>query len=99
MPFVPLSKISRETMVSRTPLKRQVEASQVLEYASNVLVEIFGKEQAYHSKPLFFKHRTLTITCSSATMAQEIRINQNIIVNKINDKLGKKEVDSIRYLV
>lgn len=88
-----------EEAISKTPLKGQVEASFILEYASNVLVEIFGKEQAYHTKPLFLKHRTLTIACSNSTMAQEIRLNQNIIINKINEKLGKKEVDSIRYLI
>lgn len=99
MSFTPIGKTLHEAAFAKSPLKRQVEASQVLEYASNVLVEIFGKEQAYHVKPLFLKHRTLTIACSSSAMAQEIRINQNNIINKINEKLGKKEVDSIRYLV
>lgn len=99
MSFTPIGKTLHEAVFAKSPLKRQVEASQVLEYASEVLVEIFGKEQAYHAKPLFLKHRTLTITCSSSAMAQEIRLNQNNIINKINDKLGKKEVDSIRYLI
>ncbi len=99
MSFTPIGKTLHEAIFAKSPLKRQVEASQVLEYASNTLVEIFGKEQAFHVKPLFLKHRTLTITCSSSTMAQEVHINQADIINKINEKLGKKEVDSIRYLV
>lgn len=99
MSFTPIGKTLHEALFTKSPLKRQVEASQVLEYASNVLAEIFGKEQAYHIKPLFLKHRTLTIACSSSAMAQEIRLNQTNIVDKINEKLGKKEVDSIRYLV
>ena len=98
MSFTPLDKTLDKEIFPKSPLKRQVEASQILEYASNVLVEIFGKEQAYHAKPLFLKHRTLTIACSNLAIAQEIRVNQTIIVNKINEKLGKKEVDSIRYL-
>jgi predicted nucleic acid-binding Zn ribbon protein len=59
---------------------------------------LFGEEQAKHAKPLFLKNRTLTITCSTSSIAQEIRLNQQTLVDKINDKLGKKEVDRIRYL-
>jgi predicted nucleic acid-binding Zn ribbon protein len=64
-----------------------------------VLVEVFGKEQAYHAKPLFLKNRTLTITCTNSVMAQEIRLHQVEIIEKVNQKIGKKEVDSIRYLL
>ena len=98
MSFIPTNKTLHEEIFSKTLLKGQVEASAVLDCATNILVEIFGKEQAYHAKPLFLKHRTLTIACSNLAIAQEIRVNQTIIVNKINEKLGKKEVDSIRYL-
>mgnify|MGYP001563995899 CR=1 FL=1 len=99
MSFIPLRKTLQQETNSKTPLKMQVEASLVLENAGNVLVEIFGKEKAYHIRPLFLKHRTLTLACTNTIMAQEIRENQNTIVSKINEKLGKKEVDSIRYLI
>lgn len=99
MSFIPLGKTLHEEKKFKTPLKGQVEASQILDCASCVLVEILGKEQAFHVKPLFVKHRTLTITCSNSVVAQEIRNNQNNIIGKINEKLGKKEIDSIRYLV
>lgn len=70
----------------------------VIEYAQSVLDGMFGAEQASHAKPLFLKNRTVTITCSTSAIAQEIRLNQQTIVDKINEKLGKKEVDRIRYL-
>ncbi|OGH76945.1 MAG: hypothetical protein A2469_02400 [Candidatus Magasanikbacteria bacterium RIFOXYC2_FULL_40_16] len=78
--------------------KKQLEAAQVLEHADNTIIELFGKEKAYHIRPLFLKNRTLTISCATSLVAQEIRDRQAEIVDKINEKMGKKEVDSIRYL-
>ena len=70
----------------------------VLEVAVEVLAELFNRERASEAKPLFLKNRTLTITCVTTTIAQEIRLKQGEILEKINDKMGRKEVDSIRYL-
>lgn len=98
MAFTPIVNISQDQTPNKIPLKRQVEASQILEFASNTLVDLFGKEQAYHARPLFLKNRTLTISCATSNIATEIRNRQIEIVDKINEKIGKKEVDSIRYL-
>lgn len=98
MAFTPLGDALQKKVIKSGPLARQVEASMVVLYAEEVLQEIFGAENAIHAKPLFLKNRTLTVTCSSSSMAQEIRLKQQLIVDKINDKLGKKEVDRIRYL-
>lgn len=98
MPFAPTDDTLQDKISRKNPLKREVEASQVLEYASDALVDLFGKEKAYHAKPLFLKNRTLTITCASSNIAQEISLHQAEIVDKVNEKLGKKEVDRIRYL-
>jgi len=98
MSFTSSIDASQQSTSRRNPLKVQVEASRVLEYASEVLAEVFGKEQAFHVKPLFLKNRTLTLTCSNSSMAQKIREHQVELMDKINDKLGKKEVDCIRYL-
>ena len=98
MSFTPLGEALFHKIPSKSQLRKQVEASQVLDYASETLAELFGKEQAYHVKPLFLKNRTLTLACSSSSMAQEIRLHQAEIMDKINEKIGKKEVDCIRYL-
>ena len=84
-------------MDRQSPLKKQIEASQVIECAQKVFNDIFGGE-AIRVKPLFLKNRTLTITCGSSVIAQEIRLNQTTIVEKINTLIGKSEVDRIRYL-
>ena len=98
MSFAPLGDTLHKKDSDRSQLKNQVEAAQILEYANSALEELLGKEQAYHARPLFLKNRTLTISCATSTVAQEIREKQTEIVSNINEKLGKKEVDSIRYL-
>ena len=98
MSFTPLSDALGKKMSSAMPLQKQVQASLVVEYASDVFKEFFGDAGALHAKPLFLKNRTLTVTCSNGAIAQEIRLKQMDIVSKINEKLGANEVDRIRYL-
>ena len=97
MSFTPLGDALQATFSQKAPIQRQIEASEVVGYAEAVFEEMFSVESK-HVKPLFLKNRTLTITCASSVIAQEIRLNQGVIVEKINQKLGKNEVDRIRYL-
>lgn len=98
MAFTPIGDALQRKISDVSPLRRQVEASLVIECAEQVLADLFGVDRAKYAKPLFLKNKTLTITCSSAAMAQEVRLKQGIIVDTINQKIGKKEVDRIRYL-
>lgn len=98
MSFTPLGDTLHDKLDKNSPLKKQLESAEVIEIASAALLELFGEELSKNAKPLFLKNRTLTISCTSSSMAQEIRLNQTEIVQKINEKLGKNEVDRIRYL-
>ena len=97
MPFTPLGDALQQKLGS-TPFKKQLESVEVVAVAEFVLRELFAANLAEAAKPLFLKNRTLTISCASSVIAQEIRLNQAEIVQKINEKLGKDEVDRIRYL-
>ncbi len=79
--------------------QKEPENSEVLNHSTQVFVDLFGEDLGSQAKPLFLKNRTLTVSCSSSEIAQEIRTNQAVIVEKINDKLTNPEVDRIRYLV
>ncbi len=99
MGFTPLGDALHDKIGKNSPLKKQLESAEIIEVATEVLEEMFGSDLAIYAKPLFLKNRTLTISCTSSSMAQEIRLNQSAIVQKVNDKLGKNEVDRIRYLL
>lgn len=66
--------------------------------SEEILKEVLSAEIVVLTRPLFLKNRTLTISCSNSTAAQEISQHQQEIVEKINAKLGKNEIDRVRYL-
>lgn len=99
MSFTPLGDaLNQKVSQDGGTMKKQLEGVDVVEKATDIFNEFFKEEQAVHIKPLFLKNRTLTVTCANSAVAQEIRLNQSEIVEKINNAVGKKEVDRIRYL-
>lgn len=98
MTFTPIGETLGDTMKKQSTLKKQVDASQAVEIAVSVFQEMFPGDLAKHANPLFLKNRTLTVSCTSSAMAQEIRMRQSEIVDKINGELGSNDVDRIRYL-
>lgn len=70
----------------------------VLQATEKILQEVLPAEIVILTRPLFLKNRTLTISCSNFLAAQEIGQRQQEIVDKINEKLGKNEIDRVRYL-
>ena len=98
MSFTPLGDALHDKMKGQKALKNQIEASEAVEIAEAVFVDLFGEDMAVHAKPLFLKNRTLTVSFSITAMANEIRLNQAKIVSAINKKMKKDEVDRIRYL-
>lgn len=97
MSFTPLGDAISHKLLD-DPVGKQVQAAGVLEAATAVFAQRFGKEEAEHVVPRFVKNKTLTVTCSSSVIAQEIRLNQAEIVDEINTACGTKEIDRIRYL-
>ena len=97
MSFTPLGDALKEKMGKTPAMNRALDSSGAIVAAEAVLLALFG-DLAKQAKPLFLKNRTLTVSCASSAIAQEIRVNQAKIVEEINAKLGKNEVDRIRYL-
>jgi hypothetical protein len=97
MPFSSMGDALKQRMQLKGPLKAQVEAAQVVQKAEEALQGIFG-EETKHIKVLFVKNRTLTITCRSSLIAQEIRLSQAKIIEKVNTFFPEPLIDRIRYL-
>lgn len=97
MSFTPLGDALKEKIGKTSAIGRALESNDALVAAEVVLTQLFG-DLAKQAKPLFLKNRTLTVSCASSAIAQEIRVNQIKIVEEINARLGKNEVDRIRYL-
>lgn len=95
--FTPLGDALKNKVGKDASLGHQLDSVDAVTASEAVLLELFG-DLAKAAKPLFLKNRTLTVSCASSAIAQEIRLNQTKIVEQINTKLGANEVDRIRYL-
>ena len=87
----------KNKMGTQTPLRAQVEAALVVQKAEAVFAELFG-EEVKQVKILYIKNRTLTITCHSSLIAQEIRLNQAKIIEKLSQAFPEVHIERIRYL-
>ena len=85
-------------MKQQAPGWKHVEASLVVEKTNDVLLEFFGVESKRFAQAVYFKERTISITCLSSVMAQEIKLNEKKIITAINNKLGGQTVEKVRYL-
>ena len=84
---------------SKEPGKKHAENEEFLQIANEALAQVLGVDNLSSVKPLFLKNRTLTVVCIKSEMAPFIRESQQVIVEKINQLLGKNEVDRVRYLL
>ena len=93
-----LGEILKKQMKKPVQGWKHVEASMVVEKTNEILKEFFGAESTRFAQAVYFKERTITITCLSSVMAQEIKLNEKKIIMALNDKLGGQTVEKIRYL-
>ncbi len=77
---------------------KHVEATMVVEKTNDVLQELFGVASKRFAQAVYFKERTITITCLSSVMAQEIKLNEKQLIEKVNSKLGSIEIGRVRYI-
>ncbi|OGL88391.1 hypothetical protein A3H75_01780 [Candidatus Uhrbacteria bacterium RIFCSPLOWO2_02_FULL_51_9] len=83
--------------VRRSGVQPSVEAAKIVDEATAILGSLFGVDLASHMKPLYVKNRTLTVSCTSSTVAQELKLRETEILEKLNLKLAGRLVDRIRY--
>ncbi len=79
----------------------KVTAALVCEEFDKILREVFGAELENNAKTMYLKDKILTVACLSPVVAQEIRIKEIQLLEKINDKFSgsNKTVERIRLLM
>ena len=97
MSFANLKQILSQR-VKQKGLAQQVTAALVCEEFDKIIEEKWGKKVKNKARALYLKNNTLTIASLSSVMAQEIKLHEKDILNKINKKFNGA-VKRIRYLV
>lgn len=83
--------------VRRAGVEPSIDAARVVVAAEEVLATIFEPAIAVRMKPLYLKNRTLTVSCDSSTVAQELKLREPDILAALTKKLGNTLVDRLRY--
>ncbi len=84
--------------IAKAGLEKEMIAALVIEEFKKILVKKFGQKILNKVKILSFKNQILTISVLSSVIAQEIKLNQENFLKKINKKFNKKLVERIRFL-
>ena len=84
--------------VARANIGQQVEAAHVVAAAEQAIHELFPHETAT-VRALSVKNKVLTISCVSAALAQEIKMREKVITERVNRECGAVLMERIRYLL
>jgi hypothetical protein len=71
----------------------------IVEIANKALVEILGKGITDTAQAVFLRQETLTIACLSSTAAQEIKLHEAELLEKIQKETISQLVKKVRYLL
>lgn len=85
--------------VKKAGIVNQVSAAIVCDKFIKVLNEVFDERVTKKVKPMYIKNKTLTIAVLNSVLAQEIKLHEPEILEKLNEKGKEKVVESLRFLV
>ena len=81
-----------------SPFIKGVLSSALVDSANIFIEENWGEEGKKLAQAIYVKNGILVIACLSSIMAQEMRMKQGALLNKLNEKYSGIEVKKIRYL-
>jgi hypothetical protein len=77
---------------------RGVLSAGLVDNANIFIEENWGEEGKKLAKAIYVKNGVLVIACLSSIMAAEIRLKEQGLLNRINNKYGEMQVKKVRYL-
>ncbi|MBU4360718.1 DUF721 domain-containing protein [Candidatus Parcubacteria bacterium] len=98
MPFSTIGKILNKNLQKRSGLAKQIHATLICEEFDKIIAKKWGQKIINKVKAMYFKDNTLTIASLSSVAAQEIKLHEQKILEKINLKF-ENAVKQIRYLI
>ena len=97
MSFTSITNILSKNINQKSGLKKQIIAALVCDEFDKIIIEIWGEKIRDQVRAIYYKNNILTIASLSSVVAQEIKLNEQNILEKLNKKFDKI-VEQIRYL-
>jgi hypothetical protein len=84
--------------INRTGASRTIKAAVVVEQAGHLLSQIMPQLRPGDYKVLSLRNGTLTIAATSPSLAQEIRLRREPLLEVLNDTFPKTEIKRLRFV-
>ena len=81
----------------KSAVGRQIELARALNEFNKLIGEIWGTEMLERAKGAYIKDNILTVACLSSAAAQEIKLREKEILEKINKDFGEEALVAIRF--
>jgi len=95
---IPLKDLIPQAL-KRNKINSQVEATLILEEFNKIAETVWGQKIHDEIKALYVKNKILTLAALSSTVATEIRLNKNNIINSLNEKFDRETVKEIKIII
>lgn len=97
MSFISIDKIIHKKF-GGSPLKKQVTAALVCEEFDKLMIRVIGKKMENMARTIYLKDKILSVACLSPVVAQELKMREGELLERINQKMGGEIVERLRLL-
>ena len=97
MSFTSITNILSKSINQKSGLKKQITAALVCDEFDKTIIKIWGTKIKDQARAIYYKDNILTIASLSSVVAQEIKLNEQKILEELNKNFNNK-IEKIRYL-
>lgn len=84
--------------IKKAGIKNQLNSAEILKDFMPKMKNIFGDSIAKKIKPMHLKDGTLYIACLSSVLSQDLKSQENRILNELNRNYSTKVVQRLKFL-
>lgn len=82
----------------KSGLAKSVTAALVCDEFNKIILEIWGDKMENMAQAMYLKDKVLSVACLSSVVAQEIKMKEEELLGKLNNKFGSGVVEGLRLL-
>lgn len=97
MPISPLKSLLSKSL-NRAGISRQFVAVRICQIFRESLKKI-NKKALPNCQPLYYRNRVLYVKCKSAVWAQELQMQNHLLIEEINRRLKKNILERIQFKI
>ncbi len=97
MPFTPIARVIAKKF-GQSPLAKRVTAALVCDEFNKIILAVWGEKIKASAQAMYLNDKVLTVACLSPVVAQEIKMQESKLLDKLKNKFGDGVVERLRLL-